>query len=613
MFRSTYLLILLFVSSLTSSCNSYGLDDDGSFNYSSSKITSFVFDTNNGANKIIEIQPTIYDYTKEIIITVANSATDDDLKALIPTITTSLDANVTPGSEQVAYFSFINTTKYNVTSQDRTTTTEYSVTCRRAPGVIGDEFNNVFFKGKLNIFVEDAAAGNDIPQKIFITKVGVNLLKMELNDFYLSGRYIGNIIVDKIAVVKTGNNHTLSGFQRVNLPLSPDPCSISVVGTINDNVLEMDITVVAPQTGTVLVHFKGSKVLVDESSESMITSFNIVDTYNIIHETPIIDKTNITFYVKFTATQDQLEGLIPIIETSNNATIYPESGVAQDFRNPITYTVTSEDGIYVTKYRVSLSGSAQKEHFNSWEYLLPNNNHYSRPLGWATTNYSIIYVEKLIPNYIGSAAVREASGSLSIGAEIITADTKGVAPNASAPTGIPKIMPGALFSGYYLTSETNLLKSSKFGIHYNRQPQSISGFYTYIPGADYYVCDKPTSEPHIAHIDPNKTDSCSIIAVLYEVTDLYEGLDPEDTKKYTQHLTIENILTSNKIVAIASRNYGIQETFEEFNLEFEYVQNYSVYKKYRLAIAFLSSKEGSKYSGAPDSALTVDEVQIVNK
>ncbi|MCM1988867.1 DUF5018 domain-containing protein, partial [Oceanirhabdus seepicola] len=36
--------------------------------------------------------------------------------------------------------------------------------------------------------------------------------------------------------------------------------------------------------------------------------------------------------------------LTPTISVSDKATINPDSGVAQDFSNPVTYTVTAEDG-----------------------------------------------------------------------------------------------------------------------------------------------------------------------------------------------------------------------------------------------------------------------------
>jgi len=40
-----------------------------------------------------------------------------------------------------------------------------------------------------------------------------------------------------------------------------------------------------------------------------------------------------------------LTNLVPTITVSDNATIYPASGTAEDFTNPVTYTVTAQDGL----------------------------------------------------------------------------------------------------------------------------------------------------------------------------------------------------------------------------------------------------------------------------
>jgi len=47
--------------------------------------------------------------------------------------------------------------------------------------------------------------------------------------------------------------------------------------------------------------------------------------------------------------------LIPNITISAGATISPASGVAQDFTNPVTYTVTAEDGISVSTWTVTVN------------------------------------------------------------------------------------------------------------------------------------------------------------------------------------------------------------------------------------------------------------------
>lgn len=46
--------------------------------------------------------------------------------------------------------------------------------------------------------------------------------------------------------------------------------------------------------------------------------------------------------------------LVPTITISDNATIYPYSGIAQNFTNPIIYTVTAQDGS-IQDYTVTIS------------------------------------------------------------------------------------------------------------------------------------------------------------------------------------------------------------------------------------------------------------------
>ena len=40
----------------------------------------------------------------------------------------------------------------------------------------------------------------------------------------------------------------------------------------------------------------------------------------------------------------QVDNLTPTITVSDKAQVSPESGVAQDFTDPVVYTVTAEDG-----------------------------------------------------------------------------------------------------------------------------------------------------------------------------------------------------------------------------------------------------------------------------
>lgn len=76
-----------------------------------------------------------------------------------------------------------------------------------------------------------------------------------------------------------------------------------------------------------------------KSSAKQITGFTIADQ---IGETKI-NQTNYTIKLTMPAETD-LKSLEPQITISDKATVDPESGTAQNFSSPVTYTVTAEDG-----------------------------------------------------------------------------------------------------------------------------------------------------------------------------------------------------------------------------------------------------------------------------
>ncbi|MBN2614229.1 MAG: lamin tail domain-containing protein [Bacteroidales bacterium] len=75
-----------------------------------------------------------------------------------------------------------------------------------------------------------------------------------------------------------------------------------------------------------------------QSSEKAITRFSISSSM----DSATIDATNHTVALEMPYGTD-LTSLTPTIEVSAGATISPTSGTAQDFTNPVTYTVTAQD------------------------------------------------------------------------------------------------------------------------------------------------------------------------------------------------------------------------------------------------------------------------------
>ena len=468
----------------------------------------------------------------------------------------------------------------------------------KMPELIGDELNKVYYKGDLDIKLNNVTVGEDIPQKIYITKTGVNLIKMELNNFSFSGMPIGDIVVNNIAVIKTGNNHTFTGAEKITLPVSAEPCAVSVVGTIKGNVMEMKITVNVPVVGIVLVDFEGDKMLVNQSSEAKLTAFTIAAPDSIITTKPVIDGTDITFIVSDSTTPEQIKTFVPTITISENATISPASGVATDFTNAVVYTVTSEDGIYKTEYTVSIGGKSSIYSFDKWvdksfisvkyKEVLPTDVFGSSNLGAA---FLSLY------GYKGGANVfKEESDIVSVNAaKLVTLDARSIANQL-----VPGIVSGSLFLGSFdvaFVSE-NRLKCSRFGIPFNGKPLSFKGSYKYSAGTDFVDASDHTN---IVVVD-GKKDECSIAAVLFEIekdTDVLTGLD---------------VNTSDKRVAVAVLADGTDKAeYTSFDIPFTYLdgKSFDPNKKYKITFVCSSSKEGDFFKGAPNSTLFIDEFEIV--
>ena len=77
-----------------------------------------------------------------------------------------------------------------------------------------------------------------------------------------------------------------------------------------------------------------------KSSDKQLLTFKI---NNITEESNTVDQTSRNIRIVVAAKTDR-KSLTPTITLSPKATVSPASGVAQDFTNPVKYTVTAEDG-----------------------------------------------------------------------------------------------------------------------------------------------------------------------------------------------------------------------------------------------------------------------------
>ncbi|MDR1880056.1 MAG: DUF5018 domain-containing protein, partial [Tannerellaceae bacterium] len=96
-----------------------------------------------------------------------------------------------------------------------------------------------------------------------------------------------------------------------------------------------------------------------------ITAFSLPENVRLSNAT--INQTNISVMVRKTA---DLSAIVPVIEISEGATIYPEIGTSQDFSKNVQYTVTAADGKHQRTFTVqAISIPVYSYDFENWEAL----------------------------------------------------------------------------------------------------------------------------------------------------------------------------------------------------------------------------------------------------
>lgn len=464
---------------------------------------------------------------------------------------------------------------------------------------IGTEFDGVY-KGTLDVDLDGTKVGADLPQKVYVTKVGDNQIKMELKNFSFGAMALGNISVDKCNVEKQGDNACqFDGEQKLSLPMVGD-CDVVMNGTITGEKLEMVINVKATQEGaaiTVKVDFVGTKLASDQSSEAKITEFTF-DSKEVVSQ-PVIDGTSITFMVTDTIKAEELAALVPTIKISEKATISPASGVAQDFSSPVIYTVTSEDGIVTTKYTVSVSGKVLKFSFDEWVEKGDNRITYMTPIPLDKLDSSNGGADLLVNlpmagggSFEGGFPVLRTDDAKegAAAAKLVTLYTEGAGLGMA-----PVITSGSLFTGLFDLNFFDQLSSTKFGILHTSKPLRFKGYYKYTAGEGPFYNGKATETL-------DQKDKCSIAAILFEI------------EKDNDVLTGHDINSSEKVVAEARLADGSDKAeYTAFDLEFKWKKDYDASKKYKLAIVCSSSAEGDAFKGAAGSTLIIDEFEVISE
>ncbi|HIR71910.1 MAG TPA: PCMD domain-containing protein [Candidatus Coprenecus pullicola] len=572
---------------------------------SEAEIVSFTFDTSVEANSIVTSVPVING--DSITFSVSSDSVSERLSALVPTITVSENATVSPASGSAVDFSQGSVT-FTVTAQDGVTTRAYF-----AKAVTGttdnpditypiDEQLAGEYKGLLNITLGGEPVGSDIARNITVAKVDDETVSLTLEDFSFMGMELGTIKVDSCKIVGSDipeYDYTLSGEQTLTLNVIGEQ-HVTVDGGFADNTISLTISI--DFNGTpVDVTFEGTKLTGNESSEALITSFTF-DASNSANAAVFgttIDQDNRTVSVSMnpdTAGAWDLTALVPTIEVSQGATVTPASGSAIDLSNgkSVTFTVVAENGTENT-YTVSASGSIYFYDFETWEAGTMYND-ILNPAGWATCNDAVALIKNMGPifgggiTYDGEYPVRPTDNGL---------EGKGVIIESVFTTGgemmgqkIPAVTSGTIFLGTFnaMAAMQNPMATTEFGIIFEDKPLTVTGWLKYTPGEDFY-----NENGNII----DQQDLGTVNAVLYEVSSEDETLNGE------------NIYTSEAICATGSFETAGAAEFTQFTVDMEYVKDYDPSKTYKLAVIFAASKEGNQYRAASGSIMVVDSVTII--
>lgn len=573
---------------------------------SEAEIVSFTFDTSVDANSIVTSLPVING--DSITFSVSSDSVSERISALVPTITVSENATVSPASGSAVDFSQ-GTVTFTVTAQDGVTTRAYF-----AKAVTGttdnpditypiDEQLAGEYKGLLNITLGGSPVGSDIARNITVAKVDDETVSLTLEDFSFMGIELGTIKVDSCKIAGSDipeYDYSLSGEQTLTLNVIGEQ-HVTVDGGFADNTISLTISI--DFNGTpVDVTFDGTKLTGNESSEALITSFTF-DASNSANAAVFgttLDQDNRTVSVSMnpdTAGAWDLTALVPTIEVSQGATVTPASGSAIDLSNgkSVTFTVVAENGTENT-YTVSASGSIYFYDFETWTSegaMYPEE--ITNPVGWATCNDAVALIKNMgpmlgHPEYNGEYPVRPTENGMT-GKGAIIESVYTVKGNLMGQK-IPAVTSGTIFLGNFnaFAALTNPMATTEFGILFEDKPLTVTGWLKYTPGEDFY-------DENGDIID--QQDLGTVNAVLYEVSSEDETLNGE------------NIYTSEAICATGSFETAGAADFTEFSFDLNYVKDYDPSKTYKLAVIFAASKEGNAYRAASGSIMIVDNVTII--
>lgn len=461
------------------------------------------------------------------------------------------------------------------------------------------------YKGTLDVSMAGQSMATDMPQNITVDKAASNAINLTLANFSIAGMSVGDVTLTGLVLnEQNSGTYSFSGTQSLTLADPVGTVPVEYFGVITNGKITIDLGITWNDMD-IAVAYQGNRLNGTESGEAAITAFSFKaaedDDLSFITSQPVINADNtITFSVADTTTTEDLQALQPVVEVSAGAT-YTASG--SDYMTGVTYTVVSENGRNIATYTVRIASriNSLKYTFDEWteatnsflfwtlKFPTPSEN------GLATCNAGAAMLQYV--GYTGDLAVLEDDGYGESGssAKMVTLRSVGL-PMA------PAITTGSVFTGSFAINAGDQLKSTSFGIAYDKMPVTMKGVYKYQAGTNYI--DGSDSENVVENT--GDIDQGSIIGVLYEATDA-EG----------NEVTLDGhtIGSSDYHVAVATFYCSDQAEWTEFNVNFEMLEGktYDPSKTYKLALVCSSSKDGNLFKGAENSTLWVDNLEVIGE
>ena len=300
-----------------------------------------------------------------------------------------------------------------------------------------------------------------------------------------------------------------------------------------------------------------------------------------------------------------ITALAPEFELTEGATIEPLSGSVHNFKRPVRYTVTSEDGKWHRTYALMVENKSfmpdvfhfeQAKKNGKYHIIYENNPEFT--LEWASGNAGFAWAVSTAdtfeyPTFLSPDGY---SGNC---AAMVTRSTGDMGAMVKMP-----IAAGNLFLGHFNMGQalSKPLEATRFGLPFTHKPLRLKGHYQYSAGKVFTENGKVV----------NKKDIFNIYAIFFESTDEVPVLDG--------NIQIQNFEHPNMVaVAVIDNPHETEGSqWATFDIKFDYERYGKTIDpaklnegKYYLSIVCASSAEGATFCGAVGSTLLVDEMELI--